>query len=74
MIQIKLWMITYGVVIFNWLMFSFGVGFLVWAGLVKENKRTKFIAGIFLISLTFAMFIYLSLPVQWKLLANIGGL
>ena len=74
MIYIKLWMIIYGVVIFAWLLFACGLGFLIWTGVVKENKKEKFITGLFLISLTFALFVYLSLPAQWTILSNIGEL
>jgi len=74
MVHIKLWIMTYGVVIFAWLLFGFGIGFSIWAGLSKERKALKFVVGMFLIGLTFGLFVYLSLPMQWKLLANIGGL
>ena len=73
MIDIRIWAMTYGIVILGWLFFACGLGFLI-SAIWDKGRHAKLTAGLFLTGLSAVLFMYLAAPVNWNIMARLGGL
>lgn len=73
MIIVKIWAVTYGIVILGWLLYATGMFFLV-ASIWEKGRKVKIIAGLFLVSMAVGVFVFLSASMDWQEIARLGAL